>query len=106
MLVISSEGANPDSMSFYLRTKGEMEKGLEKLGIPSTTVLRPGLLLGRREEFRLAERLGQSLLPIFGYRGTPVDSLARFLVDRIFESKPGFSTIENRQILAGRVRQS
>ena len=106
MLVISSAGASPDSLSFYLRTKGEMEKGLEQLGIPSTTVLRPGLLLGKREEFRLAERLGQSLLPIFGYKGTPIDSLARFLVNRIFESHPGFSIVENTQILGGPVKQS
>ena len=59
ILVISSSGANPHSANFYLRTKGEMEEGLRSLGISSTTILRPGLLLGNREELRPAERLGQ-----------------------------------------------
>jgi uncharacterized protein YbjT (DUF2867 family) len=115
MLVISSSGANPHSANFYLRTKGEMEEGLRSLGIPSITILRPGLLLGNREEHRPAERLGQWALPLLtpllrgpllGWQGTPVETLARLMVVRMFDPRPGFHVIENREILEPGLKRS
>jgi uncharacterized protein YbjT (DUF2867 family) len=115
ILVISSSGANPHSANFYLRTKGEMEEGLRSFGIPSTTVLRPGLLLGNREELRPAERLGQWALPLLspvlkgpllGWQGTPVETLAGLMVARMFDPRPGFHIVENRDILETRIKRS
>ncbi|EAT13442.1 NAD(P)H-binding protein [Bermanella marisrubri] len=63
-IVISSVGANAQSKNFYLRTKGEMELGLERLGFEQLVILRPSLLLGQRHEFRLAESLASWLAPL------------------------------------------
>ena len=115
ILVISSSGANPHSANFYLRTKGEMEEGLRSLGIPSTTILRPGLLLGNREELRPAERLGQWALPLLspvlrgpllGWQGTPVETLARLMVEKVFDPRSGIQIIENREILENEIKRS
>jgi uncharacterized protein YbjT (DUF2867 family) len=62
-LLVSSVGADADSGNFYLRTKGELEQEMGKLGFPAVHILRPSLLLGRREEFRLGERVVQAIAP-------------------------------------------
>ncbi len=64
-VVISSVGADVHSKNFYLRTKGEMERELMKIGIDRLDVLRPGLLLGqRRDDLRPLEKLGQLAAPL------------------------------------------
>ena len=47
-LVVSSLGANSKSMSFYSKTKGQMETQVSSLSIPSISILRPSLLIGDR----------------------------------------------------------
>lgn len=53
--LVSSHGANPKALSYYLKMKGELETKLTKLAYPHTSIARPSLLLGQREEFRLLE---------------------------------------------------
>lgn len=56
---ISSVGANAKSRSFYLRVKGELENAIFAMsGLDNATAVRPSLLLGERQESRLAEHLG------------------------------------------------
>ena len=62
--LVSSAGADPQALSFYLRTKGEAEAAVEALGFRSLAIMRPGLLRGRREEFRALERVGQLAAPL------------------------------------------
>ncbi|MXO72605.1 NAD(P)H-binding protein [Alteraurantiacibacter buctensis] len=63
--VVSSVGATLASRNFYLRTKGEMEAGLEKIGFTRLDVLRPGLLRGHRPgHLRPLELLGQLAAPL------------------------------------------
>ena len=57
MVVISSLGADAGSRVFYNRVKGEMERDLAALGLASLVIVRPSLLAGEREEFRVGERL-------------------------------------------------
>ncbi len=59
--IVSSIGANPESSNFYLRTKGEMELGVGKLGIPLTVFIRPSFLIGPRKEKRSGDKLIQTL---------------------------------------------
>jgi uncharacterized protein YbjT (DUF2867 family) len=63
-VVVSSAGANPQSKSFYLRVKGEMEQALERLQFPSLDILQPGPLLGWRHEPRPLELLASVLMPV------------------------------------------
>ena len=64
MIAVSSVGADRASGNFYLRTKGETEDALGKLGFRRLDMLRPGLLLGKRNERRPLEWAGQWLAPV------------------------------------------
>lgn len=89
VLVISALGADKNSKVFYNRIKGEMESALEDLGYPCLRIIRPSLLLGTREEFRLGEKIGVLLTPVLKpfllgslkkYRPVEAESVARFMV--------------------------
>ena len=88
-LVISAMGANKDSKVFYNRAKGEMEAALQELGYPCLRIIRPSLLLGPREEFRLGEKIGVILTPLLKpfllgslkkYRPVEAEKVAQFMV--------------------------
>ncbi len=66
-IVISSVGANQKSKNFYLRTKGEMENAINRCAIDNITIIRPSLIVGKRDEFRLAEKLGEYFLMLFNF---------------------------------------
>ncbi len=72
--LVSSAGAG-HPRGLYLETKAEAEKVLVASGLPYL-IVRPSLLLGDREEFRLAERLGAFLL------AKPYLAAARYLAPR------------------------
>ena len=64
MILVSSVGADAASGNFYLRTKGEVEAQLRKLGFARLDVLRPGLLVGKRDAVRPIERLAMVFAPV------------------------------------------
>jgi uncharacterized protein YbjT (DUF2867 family) len=59
---VSAMGANPASRVFYSRVKGELEAELSRLPFGTVVALRPSLLAGAREEFRLGERAALALM--------------------------------------------
>ena len=63
-VIVSSVGADPASKNFYLRTKGELERELAKLPFRAIHILRPSLLIGKRQEFRLGETIGMQIAPV------------------------------------------
>jgi uncharacterized protein YbjT (DUF2867 family) len=63
-LLVSSSGADQGSLSAYLKMKGELEDKIQSLGFDHISILQPSLLLGKREQSRLAESLAGKLLPI------------------------------------------
>lgn len=88
-LVISSMGSDPNSKVFYNRVKGEMEQAIQQLEYPCIRIIRPSLLLGPREEFRLGEKIGVMLTPVLKpflkgslkkYRPVQAESVALFMV--------------------------
>lgn len=64
-IVVSSQGANPNSAFFYMKTKGQMEEAVKKTGIETVYIVRPSLITGAREEKRFAELLGSYLYKFF-----------------------------------------
>ena len=52
-VLISSASASANSMSPLLKLKAEVEEAVKDLGFPHTIPVRPGLLLGDRNETRL-----------------------------------------------------
>jgi len=59
--LISSVGASRHVNNFYLRTKGEVEEEIKKIDFQAINIFRPSLLLGRRDESRFLEKIGQTL---------------------------------------------
>ena len=64
--VVSSIGANPKGGNFYLRMKGEMEEGVQKIGFQKLAIVRPSFLLGKRKEIRPHELIAQGFMLFFG----------------------------------------
>jgi len=62
--LVSSSGAHLHSMSHYLKIKGELEQQVKQLGFSRLSILQPSLLVGERSELRVAEKLGEVLLPL------------------------------------------
>lgn len=87
--VVSSIGADPKSSNFYLRTKGEMEKEVLDCNIPKIAIVRPSMLLGKRDEFRFGEEIGKMLMKTFSifvtgrfrkYRAIQAETVARAMI--------------------------
>ncbi|MED3800354.1 NAD(P)H-binding protein [Lysinibacillus xylanilyticus] len=64
MLVITAMGANESSPFYYNRVKGKLEHDLIELGLQRLSIIRPSLLVGEREEFRLGEKAGEKVLKL------------------------------------------
>jgi uncharacterized protein YbjT (DUF2867 family) len=76
---ISSVGADAKSNNFYLRVKGELENAIIGMsGLDNACAVRPSLLLGERDESRLAEKLASLLSPF----------LSPLLIGRLSKYKP------------------
>ncbi|MES2702580.1 MAG: NAD(P)H-binding protein [Bacteroidota bacterium] len=63
-VLISSAGSNPASKMFYTRMKGELERDIQKLPFETIHIIRPGVLLGDREEVRTAEKIGAGVMKL------------------------------------------
>ncbi|MDB4139803.1 hypothetical protein N9746_04735 [Candidatus Thioglobus sp.] len=97
LCLISSIGANSSSKNFYLRTKGELEESIQRLGFSTVNIFRPSFLVGERSEKRLAEKIAINLAKIMDlfligtaskYRSVKAESLAKTMVLKA-DDKPG-----------------
>jgi uncharacterized protein YbjT (DUF2867 family) len=66
LAIVSSLGASEKSSNYYLRIKGEMEKGILGLSFRIIVIARPSLLLGERAEKRAGESLSKFAMKAFG----------------------------------------
>ncbi|ASA25456.1 NAD(P)H-binding protein [Paenibacillus donghaensis] len=75
-LAVTAMGASAKSRNFYIRTKGRAEEGLIAADFQGLHLFRPSLLLGQREEFRLAERISTVVMKALDFM--LVGKLARY----------------------------
>ena len=75
-LLVTSAGADPNSMNFYLKTKGRVEEALKQIPFHATLIFRPSFLMGSRQEFRLGERL--SVTTMRALTAAPVNALKKY----------------------------
>ena len=61
MVSVSSVGASPTG-NFYLKTKADMEQGVQKAIGKRAYFMRPSFILGNRKNFRPAEKVGIVLM--------------------------------------------
>jgi uncharacterized protein YbjT (DUF2867 family) len=66
-LIISAMGADSDSMFFYNRVKGDVEKAISNLQIQTLHIFRPSLLMGDRNESRVGEDISKKFFNLFGF---------------------------------------
>ncbi|MBK3495478.1 NAD(P)H-binding protein [Viridibacillus sp. YIM B01967] len=109
VLVISAMGANENSKFYYNRVKGRMEHNLIALELPQLSIFRPSLLMGNREELRLAENLGgvaiNLLKPVFfgalkKYRAIPAKKLAEAMhIIALYSKKQKVAVYDSTAIL-------
>ena len=64
LAIVSSVGSDACSRNYYLATKGKLEQYLRSLMGLTVLVFKPGLLLGKRKQFRLAEYIGKLVFPL------------------------------------------
>lgn len=73
-VLISSSGASASSAYPYFKMKGQTENAIKEIGFPYTIIVRPGILIGSREDSRLAEGILRGIAKGMG-------SLSKGLVD-------------------------
>ncbi|MBO1908042.1 NAD-dependent dehydratase [Microvirga sp. 3-52] len=100
----SAIGANPSSRFFYNRLKGELERDLATLGFRSLTFVRPGLVGGKRDETRPAEKFAAIVLGAFHpvlprrLRISPAERIAQALIDAAITARPGTHIIGSAEL--------
>lgn len=94
-VLVSASTANVGSSIFYSKTKGEVERDIERLGFPSLTIVRPGLIDGERDESRFIEGVGLRLMSLLGplvpkkMRINPAPVIASACLSAFRDGKPG-----------------
>ncbi len=108
LAVISSVGAKAGNNNFYLDTKGRMEDALIAKKWATLWIIRPGLLSGIRQEFRLIERLGGAVMKILNplmiggmanFRSISMDKVAIAMCGLVSATDNGTVILHNDQIL-------
>ncbi|MGZ3873137.1 MAG: NAD(P)H-binding protein [Mucilaginibacter sp.] len=105
--LVSSMGANPYSINFYTKLKGETETELVKLGLRSLYIYRPSFLTGKRNERRpmesfltLTMKLIDPLLlgGLKKYRSIPALKVAQAMYKQSLKNQPGVHTYASDKI--------
>jgi uncharacterized protein YbjT (DUF2867 family) len=103
--VISSPGASLSIPLYYCRTKGELERDIQAVGISSLTIIRPGMIGGNREEFRPAERvilplaaLLKPVLPRSLWINHP-ENIARVMIDTVQSPVAGVHLLTSKDLV-------
>ncbi len=66
-MIVTAMGADAQSMFYYNRVKGEIEKALTDLDYPALIIFRPSLLLGERKESRSGEGFATIIMKTFDF---------------------------------------
>lgn len=101
MLVVSAMGADPHSMFFYNRVKGEMEQALRAQAWQRLTFARPSMLLGERQKKRGNEVV---LAPLFrllpgNWKSIEARDVARAMLTEAFApSQEGITVLSSAKL--------
>lgn len=104
-LLVSSIGASSRSRTFYLQLKGEVEDTLKEMAIPSISVFRPSLLLGKRKEKRFGERMAGLVMGPLSfavpsrYKPIRARNVAAAMLAASHENRKGFSIYHYEEMM-------
>lgn len=103
-VLVSSVGANPKSNNFYLKLKGEIEEAVKATGIKNIQIMRPSVLLGKRNVSRPAEKISMRIMSAFSflipsrYKAIKAVDVAKAMISVSKISDKGFSILHFREI--------
>jgi uncharacterized protein YbjT (DUF2867 family) len=107
-VMVSSSGADIRSKNFYMKTKGETEATVSKIGFTRIDILRPGLLKGARQsDLRPLEAIAQIASPVLdpllpakwqGYRSIGADLVCEAAMGLALRKAAGRFTHDNDAI--------
>lgn len=109
IVFVSSVGATRQTSNFYLRVKGETEDLLERMKFHRVDILRPGVLLGPREDSRPGEAIAQKLSfiynpflqgPLRRYRAIEADTVAAATLELLRKKEAGIFVHENAEMVS------
>ncbi|KAA0971919.1 NAD(P)H-binding protein [Aureimonas fodinaquatilis] len=104
-ILVTSVGAG--GPGFYLQTKGRIEQAVTALGFERLDIIRPGILLGSRNERRVGEAIGQRVVsalqpimvgPLAPYAAISAETVADAVVELAAASAPGSRIHENSDL--------
>lgn len=106
-LLVSSMNADPNSPIFYSKMKGKLEEAIIQIPYESTSIFRPSLLLGNRQEYRLGERAAAAIFtkvpflfagPLKKYKAIEGKTVASAMYRTAQGNKPGVTIYPSEQI--------
>jgi uncharacterized protein YbjT (DUF2867 family) len=106
-IVVTSAGADPSARNPYLRVKGELEQALRELRFDALDAIRPGLLMGMRDELRPLEATGRLLVPLLNpllhgryarWRGISAKDVAAAMLGAARTRRPGVHAYEGQAL--------
>ncbi|MFM8840939.1 MAG: hypothetical protein ACKOFB_07570 [bacterium] len=104
---VSSIQASIDASAFYLQCKGRAEAEIQFHRFKRISILRPSLLLGKRREFRLGEKIGMVLTSLFPFlligplkaiRPIKAETVAKCLLYRAMSDNEDTVILESEEI--------
>ena len=105
-LIVTAMGANAQSMLYYNRVKGEIEKALTDLHYPALHIFRPSLLLGERKDSRAGEAFATVIMKAFDfltpkkYKAIKGETVANAMLDSAQKEIKGKRILESGEMHA------
>jgi uncharacterized protein YbjT (DUF2867 family) len=102
--LVSFMGGSADSRFFYGRTKGEVERDIQKIGFRSLTICKPNFIGGKRNEARPLEASVIALLRLLApilpkkYHVNPAETIAAALLDAVTVERLGCTWIQSKDL--------
>lgn len=106
--IISSVGSDPNSSFLYPMTKGLIEKDISKISLHHLSIVRPGIILGKRNENRIGEKIGKVIFSLidkllFGklskYKSISADNISKAMIYQVVNSSPGVNILEYKELI-------
>ncbi len=102
--IVTAVAANKNSLIFYNKVKGLIEADLQTIGYQQLIIVRPSMLSGDRQEFRLGEQISSRLMSIFAviipkrYQIIAAAKVAEAMLSYAQSGKVGISVVESEKI--------
>ena len=106
--IVSSVGSNPDSKLLYPRTKGRIEKELAKIGYDHLSIIKPGIIMGKRKENRTGEKLAKLIFKLISplliyklskYKPIHANVISKAMINILNLSGKGIFNLEYKDLI-------